>query len=82
MVSRGGVCPVSWSQDAVGPIGRSVEDVMAVFDVIKGYDERDNTTAVTTQKCLLTVVCQDLFQIKAEGERFEGVEIRCVDILY
>jgi Asp-tRNA(Asn)/Glu-tRNA(Gln) amidotransferase A subunit family amidase len=49
LVSRGGVCPVSWSQDAVGPIARTVEDLkMYVFEVISGYfDERDNTTAVT-----------------------------------
>jgi amidase len=46
-VSRGGVCPVSWTQDQVGPIGRSVEDVMRVLEVISGaYDERDNVTAV------------------------------------
>ena len=48
LISRGGVCPVSWSQDAVGPIARTVEDVMAVFEVISGYfDVRDNTTAVS-----------------------------------
>jgi len=53
-VSRGGVCPVSWTQDQVGPIGRTVEDVMRVFEVISGgYDERDNVTAVRVFGMLL-----------------------------
>ena len=48
-MSRGGVCPVSWTQDQLGPIGRSVEDVMRVFEVISGeYDERDYITSVGT----------------------------------
>lgn len=48
-MSRGGVCPVSWTQDQLGPIGRSVEDVMRVFEVMSGgYDERDNITSVHT----------------------------------
>lgn len=46
-MSRGGVCPVSWTQDQVGPIGRNVKDVMRVFEVMSGgYDERDNITSV------------------------------------
>ena len=46
-MSRGGVCPVSWTQDQVGPIGRTVEDVMRAFEVmLGGYDERDNVTSV------------------------------------
>lgn len=51
LISRDGVCPVSWTQDQVGPMARSVEDVNAVFDVISGfYDENDNSTAVNTAK--------------------------------
>lgn len=48
LISRSGVCPVSWTQDQVGPIAKSVGDIKLVLDVISGfYDERDNTTAVT-----------------------------------
>lgn len=33
-VPRGGVVPLAWSFDNVGPLGRSVADVAALFDVI------------------------------------------------
>lgn len=33
-VPRGGVVPLAWSFDNVGPLGRSVADVAAMFDVI------------------------------------------------
>ncbi|GAM82155.1 hypothetical protein ANO11243_001340 [Dothideomycetidae sp. 11243] len=48
LVSRSGVLPVSYSQDAVGPIARCVEDLAVALTVMKGvgYDERDNTTAL------------------------------------
>lgn len=37
-VSRRGVVPLSWSFDNVGPIGRSVADVGAMFDAMSGED--------------------------------------------
>ncbi len=40
-VSCYGVIPLSWSLDAVGPIGRSAEDCALLFDAIVGYDPRD-----------------------------------------
>ncbi len=40
-VSRYGVMPVSWSLDKVGPMCRSVEDCVVVFEAIQGPDRRD-----------------------------------------
>jgi aspartyl-tRNA(Asn)/glutamyl-tRNA(Gln) amidotransferase subunit A len=40
-VSARGVFPVSWTLDAVGPMGRSAADVAALFEAIAGYDEGD-----------------------------------------
>jgi aspartyl-tRNA(Asn)/glutamyl-tRNA(Gln) amidotransferase subunit A len=40
-VSCYGVIPLSWSLDAVGPIGRSAEDCALLFDAIASYDPRD-----------------------------------------
>ena len=38
---------MSWTQDQLGPIARTVEDAKTVFEVIAGfYDEEDNVTAV------------------------------------
>jgi aspartyl-tRNA(Asn)/glutamyl-tRNA(Gln) amidotransferase subunit A len=36
-----GVIPLAWSLDHVGPMGRCVDDVAALFDVINTYDTND-----------------------------------------
>ncbi len=43
-VSRDGVMPLSWSMDKVGPICRSAEDCLLIFQVIQGKDENDPMT--------------------------------------
>jgi aspartyl-tRNA(Asn)/glutamyl-tRNA(Gln) amidotransferase subunit A len=43
-VSRYGLVDLSMSLDQIGPLGRSVEDVSRVLDVISGKDERDTKT--------------------------------------
>ena len=42
-VSRHGVMPLSWSMDKVGPICRSAEDCVLVFQTIQGLDPLDPT---------------------------------------
>jgi aspartyl-tRNA(Asn)/glutamyl-tRNA(Gln) amidotransferase subunit A len=43
-VSARGVIPLSLSLDHVGPIGRTVEDVAAIFSSIAGYDAADQAS--------------------------------------
>ncbi len=43
-VSALGVIPLSLSLDHVGPIGRTVEDVAAIFAAIAGYDAADQAS--------------------------------------
>jgi len=45
LTSRTGVVPLFDSQDIAGPMGRTVADVVAVFQVIAGEDPRDPVTA-------------------------------------
>lgn len=45
LVSKGGVIPYSYTQDACGPIARTVEDATRLLDVISGYDSNDKKTA-------------------------------------
>ncbi|RPH83988.1 MAG: hypothetical protein EHM88_05390, partial [Candidatus Rokuibacteriota bacterium] len=45
LVSRHGCIPLSWSLDAPGPLGRTVEDCALVLGVIAGADARDALTA-------------------------------------
>ena len=46
LISRAGVIPVSFTQDAVGPITRTVADAAVMLDVMAGYDPDDPVTAV------------------------------------
>jgi len=46
LTSRYGVVPLALSQDVVGPIARSVEDLALLLDVMVGTDPRDEQTAM------------------------------------
>ena len=48
LISRSGIIPVSYTQDAIGPIARTVKDVAIALTVMAGigYDLNDNTTAL------------------------------------
>lgn len=43
--SRGGIMPLSSSQDVAGPLARSVTDLAIVLDATVGYDPQDATTS-------------------------------------
>lgn len=47
LISRAGVIPISYTQDAVGAMARTVKDLALAMTVMAGvgYDPRDNTTA-------------------------------------
>jgi aspartyl-tRNA(Asn)/glutamyl-tRNA(Gln) amidotransferase subunit A len=45
LVSRHGCIPLSWSHDAPGPLGRTVEDCALLLGLIAGPDPRDALTA-------------------------------------
>ena len=44
LTSRGGVMPLAYLADIAGPMARTVEDAVAVFQVIVGEDPRDPMT--------------------------------------
>jgi Asp-tRNA(Asn)/Glu-tRNA(Gln) amidotransferase A subunit family amidase len=45
LVSRGGIMPVSETQDAIGPISRTVADAARLLEVMAGFDPNDPATA-------------------------------------
>ncbi len=44
-VSRFGVTPLAWTLDHVGPMTRSVKDAAVLYEIIAGYDAKDQTTS-------------------------------------
>ena len=50
LVSRGGIVPISHSQDTAGPMGRSVRDVAMMLGAIVGEDSRDPATKESAGK--------------------------------
>src|SRR5208283_5144002 len=45
LLSRAGIMPVSETQDAIGPIARTVADAARLLQVMAGYDPNDPSTA-------------------------------------
>jgi Asp-tRNA(Asn)/Glu-tRNA(Gln) amidotransferase A subunit family amidase len=45
LISRSGVMPNSLTQDAIGPITRTVKDAAEMLDVMVGYDPKDPITS-------------------------------------
>ena len=48
LISRAGIIPISYTQDAIGPIARNVKDLATALTVMAsiGYDSDDNATAL------------------------------------
>jgi Asp-tRNA(Asn)/Glu-tRNA(Gln) amidotransferase A subunit family amidase len=48
LISRAGIMPISYTQDAAGAIGRSVADIAKALTVMAsvGYDSKDETTSL------------------------------------
>ncbi|MES1924921.1 amidase family protein [Salinisphaera sp. T31B1] len=45
LISRDGIVPVSYTQDAAGPLARTVTDVAIMLDAMAGYDPNDPVSA-------------------------------------
>lgn len=76
LISRAGVIPISYTQDALGPIGRCVEDIAVALSVMAsvGYDAEDNTTALVPDASRGVDYAVDLTGGSLEGVRLGLLE--------
>lgn len=70
LVSRAGVMPISFTQDAVGPIARDLKDLAVALTVMAGtgYDSEDNATALVPDSS----VCED-YSTALKGGSLRGL---------
>jgi aspartyl-tRNA(Asn)/glutamyl-tRNA(Gln) amidotransferase subunit A len=84
-LGRGGVRPLSWTLDTIGPLTRTVYDSALVFEVLQGPDPRDETTLMTPSSNLLAtlehsldgmeiLICDNLFFEDCDSEVIDAVE--------
>jgi len=76
LVSRAGVIPVSFTQDAVGPLARTVADAAVMLDVMAGYDPDDPVTALGIGKIPAT------YTASLDRDGLKGARIGVVRTLF
>lgn len=76
LISREGIIPISFTQDAVGPIARNVDDLAVALTVMAsvGYDADDNATAVVPFSSVGQDYTNALYGGSLQGMRFGLVE--------
>ena len=76
LISRAGVIPISYTQDAVGPIARNVEDLAVALTVMAsvGYDPGDNVTALIPSSSMGKDYSAALYGGSLQGMRFGLIE--------
>jgi len=71
-LGRGGVRPLSWTLDTIGPLTRTVFDSALVLEALQGPDPEDETTLMTTPSKILETIERSI----------EGMEIAICDTLF
>lgn len=82
-VSRHGAMPLSFSQDCIGPLARSVEDAYWLLQLISGPDGQDTTCAAVDPpgaltsdlSCLTIGLAGGIFVDNLDADTSKGVEI-------
>ena len=76
LITRAGVIPISYTQDAVGPIARNVEDLAVALTIMAsvGYDPSDNVTALIPSSSMGEDYSAALYGGSLQGMRFGLIE--------
>ncbi|KAF7515123.1 hypothetical protein G7054_g14749 [Neopestalotiopsis clavispora] len=72
LITRAGVIPISYTQDAVGCIARNVRDLAVALTVMAsiGFDGRDNVTALAPPEAIGKDYTAELMSGSLQGLRF------------
>ncbi|MAF24653.1 Asp-tRNA(Asn)/Glu-tRNA(Gln) amidotransferase GatCAB subunit A [bacterium] len=97
-ISRFGLMAMASSLDQIGPIGRTVDDVRRIYEVVSGFDENDATSLKDNatkkertkklaypRKFLEEGIDKDIFENfekVVDGLRADGYQIDDIDISY
>lgn len=73
-VSRYGLIPYANSLEQISPMARSVKDLALIWDVIKGYDEKDATSVNYDFKTINNKTINNKFKICVPNEFIEDSE--------
>ena len=76
LISRTGIIPISYTQDAIGPIARNVEDLAVALTIMAsvGYDPSDNVTALIPSSSIGKDYSAALYGGSLQGMRFGLIE--------
>lgn len=76
LISRAGIIPISFTQDAIGPIARSVNDLAIALTVMAnvGYDAADNATALIPSSSVGVDYAAALYGGSLKGMRLGLIE--------
>ena len=76
LISRAGIIPISYTQDAIGPIAKNVEDLATALTVMAsiGYDESDNVTSLVPRESRDVDYTASLHGGSLQGVRFGLIE--------
>lgn len=76
LISRAGIIPISFTQDAIGPIARNVDDLAVALTVMAsvGYDPDDNATALIPSRSIGQDYSAALYSGSLQDVRFGLVE--------
>ena len=76
LISRTSIIPISYTQDAIGPIARNVEDLAVALTVMAslGYDPSDNVTALIPTSSIGKDYSAALYGGSLQGMRFGLIE--------
>ena len=76
LITRAGIIPISFTQDAIGPIARSIDDLAVALTVMAsvGFDPDDNVTAMIPPSSIGQDYSVTLYGGSLRGMRFGLVE--------